>query len=112
MIRRPPRSTLFPYTTLFRSLIEQGERGLGVAPRVLIALPDEVHVRVVDQAQPLEVQVARALRDLVALPEVPLRFVELLAVRAGHAEVVVGDRAAMLVVRRAVRLEGPPIVRH
>src|SRR2546425_12471737 len=58
MIRRPPRSTLFPYTTLFRS-----------------------------------------------------RFVELLAVRAGHAEVVVGDRAAMLVVRRAVGLEGPPIAR-
>src|SRR2546426_6231662 len=25
MIRRPPRSTLFPYTTLFRSLV--GERG-------------------------------------------------------------------------------------
>src|SRR2546430_4467437 len=23
MIRRPPRSTLFPYTTLFRSLLEQ-----------------------------------------------------------------------------------------
>src|SRR2546430_4143489 len=26
MIRRPPRSTLFPYTTLFRSLVEDGER--------------------------------------------------------------------------------------
>src|SRR3712207_7256878 len=27
MIRRPPRSTLFPYTTLFRSrLLEHGER--------------------------------------------------------------------------------------
>src|SRR2546426_2446711 len=26
MIRRPPRSTLFPYTTLFRSLVEQEER--------------------------------------------------------------------------------------
>src|SRR2546425_7923954 len=25
MIRRPPRSTLFPYTTLFRSLYGQGE---------------------------------------------------------------------------------------
>src|SRR2546430_6827410 len=25
MIRRPPRSTLFPYTTLFRSRGEQGE---------------------------------------------------------------------------------------
>src|SRR5437588_4351136 len=24
MIRRPPRSTLFPYTTLFRSQIDQG----------------------------------------------------------------------------------------
>src|SRR3712207_7642767 len=29
MIRRPPRSTLFPYTTLFRSLlVEGGSRGL------------------------------------------------------------------------------------
>src|SRR2546430_17460961 len=27
MIRRPPRSTLFPYTTLFRSLVARGERG-------------------------------------------------------------------------------------
>src|SRR2546422_7087868 len=26
MIRRPPRSTLFPYTTLFRSLFECGKR--------------------------------------------------------------------------------------
>src|SRR2546421_6911876 len=24
MIRRPPRSTLFPYTTLFRSIVERG----------------------------------------------------------------------------------------
>src|SRR3712207_8422232 len=27
MIRRPPRSTLFPYTTLFRSAIPLSERG-------------------------------------------------------------------------------------
>src|SRR3712207_7271248 len=26
MIRRPPRSTLFPYTTLFRSFAEHGSR--------------------------------------------------------------------------------------
>src|SRR2546430_15510886 len=26
MIRRPPRSTLFPYTTLFRSLTAKGEQ--------------------------------------------------------------------------------------
>src|SRR2546430_3056553 len=27
MIRRPPRSTLFPYTTLFRSIFAQWNRG-------------------------------------------------------------------------------------
>src|SRR5256884_6672994 len=27
MIRRPPRSTLFPYTTLFRSKVEEGDLG-------------------------------------------------------------------------------------
>src|SRR5258707_9822859 len=30
MIRRPPRSTLFPYTTLFRSLVDPARRS--VAP--------------------------------------------------------------------------------
>src|SRR2546430_13052276 len=34
MIRRPPRSTLFPYTTLFRSL--QMEFPLTVRPRLLL----------------------------------------------------------------------------
>src|SRR3712207_7466103 len=29
MIRRPPRSTLFPYTTLFRSLVERDDHDLG-----------------------------------------------------------------------------------
>src|SRR3712207_7505972 len=33
MIRRPPRSTLFPYTTLFRSNPALGVRGLRVARR-------------------------------------------------------------------------------
>src|SRR2546430_12092557 len=35
MIRRPPRSTLFPYTTLFRSVQDEGSQLLAwlVAPR-------------------------------------------------------------------------------
>src|SRR5205809_2070551 len=33
MIRRPPRSTLFPYTTLFRSIDAPGEDGLCSVPR-------------------------------------------------------------------------------
>src|SRR3712207_9172198 len=36
MIRRPPRSTLFPYTTLFRSTVEladdRGGLGVGILP--------------------------------------------------------------------------------
>src|SRR3712207_7910271 len=31
MIRRPPRSTLFPYTTLFRSAVRSGGHDLGFA---------------------------------------------------------------------------------
>src|SRR3712207_8079966 len=31
MIRRPPRSTLFPYTTLFRSVLELAGRGADLA---------------------------------------------------------------------------------
>src|SRR3712207_7744204 len=42
MIRRPPRSTLFPYTTLFRSLRRVGgarRRGLGLEGRAAL-LPE------------------------------------------------------------------------
>src|SRR5205085_8521979 len=42
MIRRPPRSTLFPYTTLFRSLMWLGEqitqRGIGNGVSLLITI--------------------------------------------------------------------------
>src|SRR5260221_10355959 len=55
MIRRPPRSTLFPYTTLFRS--EGGENQMarqrslyGNLGRLLIAdFTDEQHVRIMPQ---------------------------------------------------------------
>src|SRR3712207_8025120 len=56
MIRRPPRSTLFPYPTLFRSpLVEPG-------PHVHPAAADVV-------GQVVEVVEAVALRPGVALPE-------------------------------------------
>src|SRR2546430_8832993 len=34
MIRRPPRSTLFPYTTLFRSNMPAGKRAVDPRPEV------------------------------------------------------------------------------
>src|SRR2546430_12386475 len=50
MIRRPPRSTLFPYTTLFRSPYDTTETLARLAkliahyaPRVVIALGDNFH---------------------------------------------------------------------
>src|SRR5258708_11502041 len=39
MIRRPPRSTLFPYTTLFRSIFEDGELGAADAIADRACLP-------------------------------------------------------------------------
>src|SRR2546421_9372836 len=44
MIRRPPRSTLFPYTTLFRSRFEGGAR-VQVAAAALAVLESEQHLR-------------------------------------------------------------------
>src|SRR5256885_7799522 len=40
MIRRPPRSTLFPYTTLFRSLMKPKVGNLGLATGALEGRPD------------------------------------------------------------------------
>src|SRR3712207_7392725 len=42
MIRRPPRSTLFPYTTLFRSL---GDGLAGEAPDFLVRIPEPARAR-------------------------------------------------------------------
>src|SRR2546426_12075870 len=45
MIRRPPRSTLFPYTTLFRS---PDPAARGVARDRLVRVVDEVHEHLLD----------------------------------------------------------------
>src|SRR2546430_9283938 len=36
MIRRPPRSTLFPYTTLFRSSVDEDEEGRVGGDRLIL----------------------------------------------------------------------------
>src|SRR5690349_25051655 len=77
MIRRPPRSTLFPYTTLFRSLVAtdfstRSDRALLratlVANRVGAAL---TLVHVVDADQPHRMKIGRAsCRERVWNPQV------------------------------------------
>src|SRR5690349_22865480 len=44
MIRRPPRSTLFPYTTLFRSLVEWLEEQ-GYEPEAQVTQKGEIALR-------------------------------------------------------------------
>src|SRR2546430_17160592 len=60
MIRRPPRSTLFPYTTLFRSLIDLVSR---VADRLFVPFTVGGGIRSVADAR----QVLRAGADKVAV---------------------------------------------
>src|SRR5260370_14567138 len=40
MIRRPPRSTLFPYTTLFRSIAMAGTNEIAVAEYATFGTPE------------------------------------------------------------------------
>src|SRR5688572_30968681 len=47
MIRRPPRSTLFPYTTLFRSVTIDGDPGgVPTRPREQRRVDDDLHGRI------------------------------------------------------------------
>src|SRR5690348_17772442 len=61
MIRRPPRSTLFPYTTLFRSTA-----GAPAAP-VVLADRDDQNLRLVGAFDPLERAADRQLPANVGL---------------------------------------------
>src|SRR5258705_1824021 len=44
MIRRPPRSTLFPYTTLFRSMRDGRMQGHAPHPGAAVHAPGKAHV--------------------------------------------------------------------
>src|SRR3712207_6997754 len=79
MIRRPPRSTLFPYTTLFRSVSEVGGDHDPALPPVR-RLVDDVRRRVDDVGEVTRRDDRE--RPLEAIPEVARRM----------AHRVVGDR--------------------
>src|SRR3989442_4609904 len=72
MIRRPPRSTLFPYTTLFRSHVERPEERVARAGRVEAHRVDELleDERVVGEQRdaPLPVVEADRARDHLRHP--------------------------------------------
>src|SRR3989441_11343086 len=76
MIRRPPRSTLFPYTTLFRSLA------------FAVGAPDRVDGRQVDD---VEAHRRRALELRLGVLERPARAREELVPRGEACALPVGD---------------------
>src|SRR5258708_25442357 len=66
MIRRPPRSTLFPYTTLFRSDLRPGERFLdiGAGWGALLVVRAHQHGAVVDVEFPRNAM-PKVLKDAI-----------------------------------------------
>src|SRR2546429_5153844 len=55
MIRRPPRSTLFPYTTLFRSLQAKDDEGTNFASNAVGELRRRMKVRAVVALKPQKI---------------------------------------------------------
>src|SRR6266404_3169544 len=63
MIRRPPRSTLFPYTTLFRSLFHHAFQKLRIAPENMERLIEERSEEHTSELQSLAYIVCRLLLE-------------------------------------------------
>src|SRR2546423_8848120 len=95
MIRRPPRSTLFPYTTLFRSEVDGHlHPGLGHGRRVgrHVDVRSEEHT---SELQSLAYLVCRLLLEKKKETLVPYHTTRV--TRRFHAVIVVRDRALHLV---------------
>src|SRR2546430_6038869 len=65
MIRRPPRSTLFPYTTLFRSFIGSLVRRYTAVGKGYFSLPQKIRSR--DKAQPPDLHWFAVTRQLAEI---------------------------------------------
>src|SRR2546427_6766469 len=93
MIRRPPRSTLFPYTTLFRSrlvlfLLLVGDAGLlvdGLAPRRHAAAEERRHQRSEEHTSELQSQSNLVCRLLLEKKKKKNNSYKAVAVGTRHA---------------------------
>src|SRR5438034_7795839 len=90
MIRRPPRSTLFPYTTLFRSYQVHATSGnlnnlVGV-PLTILAAPDDADALVVEAGASVPGEIAR-LRAVIE-PTIAVRSEEHTSELQSHSDLV------------------------
>src|SRR5260370_38262601 len=101
MIRRPPRSTLFPYTTLFRSR---------VGPNVTSELSDRLahlallgaHVHAVDVELDVRDRLQRG--EYVTVQQVPLMPLQLFRRVSGRVRFVVRAQSYVLLLIASVRI--------
>src|SRR3712207_7078270 len=77
MIRRPPRSTLVPYTTLFRSLLQRS--GAHAALEVLTEAVAQLAVEALVGDELLDLELAEGVHHLVEAVDLPLGPVAQLA---------------------------------
>src|SRR5258707_14042278 len=95
MIRRPPRSTLFPYTTLFRSALDAIQKR--IAARATVGR--ECEYEVVKKCGGKGREVSKSLTCLLALPNVSARCTKSIA--------DVGYRTTDEVATKLSKLETP-----
>src|SRR5438034_11782165 len=105
MLRRPPRSTLFPYTTLFRSVFATAESAAGErveglrlvraddapldrAEVVLSALPHGISGRYVQEARAVGKRAVDLSADFRLSPDAVYRLTEVARPRVARAELV------------------------
>src|SRR3989449_7307443 len=100
MIRRPPRSTLFPYTTLFRSLRHDvADRSQAIELGHLQVHRDHVGVELMDLAHRVESVARRRDHTELAGPGDALRAAQHIREHAPHQRTVVYDEDAGPAVR-------------
>src|SRR2546428_9980757 len=102
MIRRPPRSTLFPYTTLFRSPVSVPLLPMDLLARLRAGLADRYRV---------ERELARGRTAVVFLAQ-DLRHDRSVAIKVLHPELAaaVGAERFLREIQLAARLQHPHIV--
>src|SRR2546425_10622112 len=86
MIRRPPRSTLFPYTTLFRSLLDAAALGVNRVERDGISIAHPSRFVLVGTMNPEEGALRPQLLDRIGL------YVEAEDIRDPDVRTVVVER--------------------
>src|SRR2546425_1705809 len=108
MIRRPPRSTLFPYTTLFRSIIGENPELKRVLKQVETVAATEATVLILGETGTGKDLIARAIHQLSSRRQRALVKLNCAAIPTGllESELFGHEKGAFTAISRKIgRLE-------